>query len=322
MNTAILSLLIALVIDTLVGDPQWMYHPVRLIGGLASLLERVCRRVIRNEGVAGITAWWGVIVLVTLSSGGLLLVARTLGGVPFVVVSSLCIYFAIAPRDLAGHAAKAARSLREGDIEGARHRTGRMVSRDTSNLSENDLIRAVIESTAENLVDGVTAPLFFAALFGPLGAVVYRAVNTMDAMFGYKNEKYIRFGRFAAKADDLFTWLPARLTGPLLCLSAPLAGASVSSAFEIMRRDHKNHESPNGGIVESAAAGAMNIRLGGPGTYFGTVANKPYLGDPIRKPAVSDVRRTITMMYGATILTAALSVVIILLRTYIADFVV
>jgi adenosylcobinamide-phosphate synthase len=319
MNAALLSLLIALVIDTVIGDPQWIYHPVRLIGRLASLLERVCRKLIREETAAGITTWFGVIILIILSSGSLLLAARSIGVVPFVAVSSLCIYFSIAPRDLASHAASAASSLRADDIEVARQRTSRMVSRDTSHLDRSELVRAIIESTAENLVDGVTAPLLFAALFGPIGAVVYRAVNTMDAMFGYKNTEYIRFGRFAAKADDLFTWIPARLTGPLLCLSAPLAGASVSSAFGIMRRDRKNHESPNGGVVESAAAGALGIRLGGPGAYFGSVVNKPYIGDPLRKPDISDVRRIIIMMYGATMLTALLSVIIVLLRTHIME---
>lgn len=319
MNAALLSLLIALLIDTVVGDPQWLYHPVRLIGGLASMLERVTRKVIRNEIVAGIMAWWGVITLVVIVAGGLLLAARWLGIAPYVAVASLCIYFAIAPRDLAKHAAAAARALQADDLEGARHRTGRMVSRDTSHLNKSELIKAVIESTAENLVDGVTAPLLFAAVFGPLGAVVYRAVNTMDAMFGYKNEKYLKFGRFAAKADDLFTWLPARLTGPLLCLSAPLARASLRSAFEIMRRDRKNHESPNGGIVESAAAGALGIRLGGPGTYFGTVVNKPYLGDPAKRLEVSDIRKTIVMMYGATALTLVVSVLVVLLKIYVAE---
>jgi adenosylcobinamide-phosphate synthase len=311
--------LIALIIDTVIGDPQWIYHPVRLIGGLASVLEKLTRRIMRNEIAAGITAWWGVVSLVVVVSGGLLLAARALGTAPFVAVSSLCIYFSIAPRDLAKHAASAARALKENDLEAARERTGRMVSRDTQGLNKSELIKAVVESTAENLVDGVTAPLLFAAVFGPLGAVVYRAVNTMDAMFGYKNEKYIKFGRFAAKADDLFTWLPARLTGPLLCLSALVVRASVRSAFEIMLRDRKNHDSPNGGIVESATAGALGIRLGGPGTYFGAEVMKPYLGDQAKRPAVSDIRKTIVMMYGATVLILALSVLIVLLKTNVVE---
>ncbi len=319
MPTLLLSLLIAVAADTVIGDPQWRLHPVRLAGTVASFFERMYRDVLSNESIAGIITWWSVTIVTMFAAAVPLIVAKFLGDAFFVAVSALCIYFSIAPRDLAKHAVDVARALRMGDIAEARKRTGRMVSRDVSRIGRDGLVRAVIESTAENVVDGATAPLLFAALFGPLGAVFYRTVNTMDAMFGYKNERYLRFGRFAAKADDVCAWLPARITGPLLCLSAPPAGGSFFSAVRMLRRDRNNHESPNAGIAESAAAGAMGIRLGGPGSYFGTVVNKPYLGDPLREPTVSDIRRMIVMMYGATLLTAALSAAMILLKTHIVE---
>ena len=303
----VLSLLIALAIDILIGDPQWRLHPVRLVGRVAEYFEGISRRKISDKIAAGIVPWFSVMIVAMSPAVGLIIAARRLGEVPFIAVSSLIVYFSIAPRDLARHAAGAMRALQANDISTAKEKTQALVSRDVSQLDLCGLNRAVIESTAENVVDGATASILWFAVFGPLGTVFHRVVNTMDAMFGYKNERYLHFGRFAARADDVAGWLPARITGPIFCLSALIARGNVRGAFHMMIRDYKKHESPNGGIVESAAAGALGIRLGGPGTYFGKIIKKPCLGDPLKEPTANDIKKTIVMMYGTTMLTVLLS---------------
>ena len=317
MTNLPLILLLALVLDSLVGDPQWKLHPVRLIGTAATCLENVCRRRIRNEFRAGIFTWLGVVLATVIVAGTLLYIARIIHESLYTAISVIFVYVAIAPRDLAKHALSVGRAVRNGDLPEARRRIGLMVSRDVSGLDRQGVVRAAIESTAENIVDGVTAPLFFAALLGPIGALLYRAINTMDAMFGYKNERYLHFGRFAAKADDFFSWLPARMTGPLVCLSAIAVRGNVIAAFRIMRRDHHKHESPNCGYTEAAVAGALQIRLGGPSTYFGTIVEKSYLGDFDRIPGFKDINRSIIMMYITTLLMVVIAVGLAFLKSYL-----
>lgn len=303
----LLILPLALLLDTVLGDPHTAAHPVRLFGALAAQLEALTRRVTSRAFIAGAVTWVFVVGCAVLVSTVLLLAANRVGPIVSVGMAAVLVYVTIAPRDLAVHAAAAGRALERGDIEEARRRAGLMVSRDLRSADESEIVRAVIESTAENLVDGVSAPLLYAAVIGPIGAVVFRAANTLDAMFGYKNESYLEFGRFSAKADDVLAWLPARVTGPLFCLGAPIGGGAIRTAVRIMRRDRTNHESPNGGIVESAAAGALGIRLGGPSVYFGAVVCKPTMGVATRAAVTADIFRTIRMMYAATVLVAFLS---------------
>ncbi len=317
MRDFALSLAIALVVDTLIGDPRWKFHPVRLMGMAAEYFEGLYRKRIRREAVAGALTWFSTVVTVIAPALLVLWAARAAGPVFSVAVSSVYLYFCIAPRDLAGHAAAAKHEIQSGDIAEARKKTSFLVSRDVSQLDTAGLTRAVIESTAENVVDGVTAPLIFAAVFGPVGAVFYRVVNTLDAMFGYKNQKYLRFGRISAKADDYLGWLPARITGPIYCVTAALVGGSVTGAFKVMRRDHKKHESPNAGVVESAAAGALGIQLGGPGVYSDTVVEKPLLGDRGRTPEPQDITKLIVMMYATTVLVSAAAAFIAYIRSII-----
>ncbi len=304
MRDLILSVVIAIAVDTAIGDPRWKLHPVRLIGMCAAFFERVFSKAIRREVLAGILVWIYTIACVAAPAILLLWLARAAGSVFSIAVSSFYLYFCIAPRDLAKHASAARREIQSGTIAGARKRTSYLVSRDVSQLDRSGLTRAVIESTAENVVDGVTAPLIYFAVFGPVGAVFYRVVNTLDAMFGYKNKRYLRFGRVSAKADDVLGWLPARMTGPIYCISAVLADGSMFGAFKVMLRDHRKHESPNAGIVESAAAGALGIQLGGVGVYSGVVIEKPLLGEPCRAPEPRDITRLIVMMYATTLIVA------------------
>ena len=314
-----LSVGIALAVDSIIGDPRWRFHPVRIMGSLAAFFERLYRNTIQKELAAGALAWFSVVVSVVAPAILLLWAARAAGSTLEVVISSTYIYFCIAPRDLAKHAAVAGREIRYGDIADARKGTSYMVSRDVSQMDKAGLTQAVIESTAENVVDGVTAPLIFAALFGPVGAVLYRVVNTLDAMFGYKNEMYLRFGRLSARADDVLGWLPARITGPLYCASAVFVGGSVVGALKAMFRDSNKHESPNAGIVESAAAGALGIQLGGAGVYSGVIVEKPLLGDPYRAIDPRDIIKLIVMMYITTALVAAVAILIAYIKTKITE---
>ena len=314
MRDFLLSLLIALAVDTAIGDPRSKFHPVRLMGMCAAFLECLFRKMTRHELCAGALVWISTVACAVAPAILLLWYARAAGSAFYIAVSSFYLYFCIAPRDLAKHAAAARREIQSGTIAEARKRTSFLVSRDVSQLDKRGLTRAVIESTAENVVDGVTAPLIYFAVFGPVGAVFYRVVNTLDAMFGYKNKTYLRFGRVSARADDLLGWLPARITGPIYCVSAVPAGGSMSGAFKAMLKDHGKHESPNAGIVESAAAGALGIQLGGVGVYSGVVVEKPLLGDPRRAPEPGDITKLIVMMYATTVIVAAAALVVAYFR--------
>jgi len=208
------------------------------------------------------------------------------------------IYTSVAARDLAGHGREVYDALKTGVLPQARQRVGRMVGRDTEGLDEREVVRATVESVAESIVDGMTAPLFWAVLLGPAGAVAYRAVNTLDSMFGYRDERYEKFGWAAARLDDAANFVPARLTGPLICLAAGLLGMQGRNAWHILRRDGGKHPSPNAGWAEAAVAGALGVRLGGANYYAGQASVKPHLGDG-EEPLVPDhILRASRLMFA------------------------
>ena len=198
------------------------------------------------------------------------------------VVSILIIYTTIAARDLARHSMAVYRSLAAGDLVEARRRVGAIVGRDTDRLDEAGVVRAAVESVAESTVDGVTAPLLFAVVAGPVGAIVYRAVNTLDSMFGHQDERYRQFGWAAARIDDLANYIPARLTAPLMCVAALLLRLRPGSALRTLLRDGRKHASPNAGLTEAAMAGALGVQLGGVNYYDGQPLEKPTIGDADR----------------------------------------
>jgi len=246
---------------------------------------------------------WSATVGCTVGAAGLVLWLASHAGVAARDgVGALLIYFAIAPRDLVTHGGAVQRALAAGDLTAARRRVAMMVSRDTETLDAAGVARATVESVAENLVDAVTAPLFWALVLGPLGAVAYRAINTLDAMFGYRNARYRQFGWAAARADDVANWLPARLTAPLLVLAAPLVGGEMRRAWRILRRDGRRHSSPNSGLSEAAAAGALGVQLGGVGRYFGQEVHKPTLGDARRPLEPGDIGRANRLCLAAAAL--------------------
>ncbi|MEK6695834.1 MAG: adenosylcobinamide-phosphate synthase CbiB [Candidatus Deferrimicrobiota bacterium] len=300
------QVLSAIALDLALGDPRWIPHPVRWIGRFAASVETPFRRRFGNPRTAGTVAWF--VVLPATLLGAFLLVRGAHRLHPWAVdgVSILLIYFSIAARDLVGHGEGVRRALEKGELPGAREKVGMIVGRDIDRLDEAGVVRAAVESVAENIVDGITAPLFYAALFGPLGAIGYRAINTMDSLFGYRNERYIDFGRTSARVDDVANFLPARVTGLLVPAAAFLLRLRASDAFRIFLRDRRNHPSPNSGHTEAAVAGALGVQLGGESFYGGRSSFKPHLGDPVESLHRRHIRQVNVLALTASALAILL----------------
>ncbi len=294
-----LVIIAAVALDLIVGDPRWLPHPVVGIGRLISALEKVLRRLIRNEHTAG------ALLLVTVVGVTCLLAVVLLTGAsaanPYLgfAVATLLSWTCLAARSLHGESKLVADRLADGDLPGARHYLSRIVGRDTDDLNEQELWRALVETVAENSSDGIIAPLFYLMVGGPVLGLAYKAVNTLDSMVGYKNERYLKFGWASARFDDLANWFPARLTGLLMAVVAPFVGLSAARAFTMMVRDGGNHSSPNSGIPEAATAGALGVRLGGTNRYFGKPVDKPTIGDPLRELSRESYQGAIRLMYGS-----------------------
>ena len=255
-----LPLISGFILDSVIGDPYNIPHPIRLIGRL------------RVNIVLGAVA-----------------------------ESVLCCYM-LAARCLCRESMKVCRAAESGDIEEARRAVSMIVGRDTAVLDRDGIIRAAVETVAENTSDGVTAPLFYMGLGGAVGAFFYKSVNTMDSMIGYKNEKYADIGWFAAKLDDVLNFIPSRLTALLMAAAAPVLGLDRRGALRIWRRDRRKHASPNSAQTESACAGALHVRLAGDAWYFGKLHKKPYIGDDDRPIESGDIRRANRLMYGASVM--------------------
>lgn len=298
--------LAAMLLDWLLGDPRWLPHPVVGIGRLIAGLERLLRRMVANERLAGMLLVLLTVGFTTTCGWGLLRGAQLLHPWAGTVVAALLGWTCLAARSLHQESRRVADALANGDLPAARHWLSRIVGRDTVELGEPELWRGTVETVAENSSDGVIAPLLCLLLGGPLLALAYKAVNTLDSMVGYKNERYLRFGWAAARLDDLVNWLPARLTGLLMVLAAPLAGLSAGGAWRIMRRDGRRHSSPNAGIPEAAAAGALGVQLGGTNVYFGQPVAKPTLGDPLRPLDRTAWHGAVRLMYGAEVLVVTI----------------
>lgn len=296
----------ALALDAAIGDPPNFPHPVRYIGAFAAWTEDRARALLKDEYLAGAMSAFCV---TGVAAGAAYLVTKGARAVhPLLgdLASVLIMYSCFAARDLADHSMRAHDALESGDIEGARRAAGMMVGRDTANLEETEIVRAVVESVAENTSDGVTAPLFYAVAAGPVGAVFYKAANTLDSMFGYKNERYEKFGFVSAKLDDALNYVPARLTAAVVTVAADLTGMNMKGAAEMLVRDGRKHPSPNSGLCEAAMAGAMNVRLGGVNYYAGKESVKPYLGEPVEELRRKHIRKANRLMAATTIAAAAL----------------
>lgn len=311
-------------LDALIGDPRWYPHPVRVIGKVIDFAENLTRAYFKNLILAG-----AVTVFLVLSATGLsvylvLQICTQISPLLADIIAVILVYMAIAARDLLLHSLSVARKLSEAEsLEEARLEVGKIVGRDTRFLDEDGICRACVETVAENMVDGITAPLFWAVMasflapFVPLspigcsavGVFLYKAVNTMDSMIAYKNDKYLEFGRIAAILDDVINFIPSRISGICLIIAAMLLNLDYKNAAKIFIRDRNKHASPNAGHTEAAVAGALNIRLGGPLRYFDKVVDKAYLGDDKRSPVVEDIKTTNKLI----ILASAVFLVLLLL---------
>lgn len=301
----------ALLLDLLLGDPRWLPHPVVGIGRLISLQERWYRRLGLDGYAGGLLLCGGTVVLTVFLSWLMLWGTQQLSPLLGNITAVLMAWTCLAARSLHRESALVAVALQRGDLEEARRMLSRIVGRDTAELDEEAVMRATVETVAENSSDGVIGPLFWLAIAGPLGGMAYKAVSTLDSMVGYKNERYSRMGWASARLDDLANLLPARLTALLMVLTAPLAGLSARGAWRIWQRDHGNHQSPNSGHPEAAVAGALGVRLGGGSCYGGVFKDKPFIGDPLRPVDAVAYRGAVRLLYGATLAMTLLCLVIL-----------
>ncbi len=291
-------------IDYIVGDPYSIPHPVVAIGKLIDFFDSRLRRGNSNPADIGRGALTVVsVALVSTAVPALILWAAWLvHPVVYFVISSIMCWQILAARQLFREGLKVQRALEKGDVEGARGAVSMIVGRDTNVLDDKGICRAAVETVAENTSDGVIAPLVFLILFGPAGGFFYKSINTMDSMLGYKNEKYLYFGRAAAKTDDVVNYIPARISALLMIVTAPLCGLDAKNAWRIFRRDRYKHASPNSAQTESVCAGALRVRLAGDAVYGGVVHKKEYIGDPDREIEPYDVTRAGKLMYAASFL--------------------
>lgn len=298
--------IIAFLIDTIIGDPRTQYHPVVLMGKLIALLEHCFYRADDSDNKKFVMGIMLVIITLLISYEVAAAIMMLSYQIPFswgsAAVGGLLLSFTISPNSLAKAGKGIYALLIIGELTEAREKVGWIVGRDTKDLDDAEIARATIETIAENTVDGIIAPLFFFVLGGVPLAVLYRAANTMDSMIGYKNEKYLYFGRGAAKLDDVLNYIPARITAMLFLFSALILGFDYRNAYRIMQRDAAKHPSPNGGYAEATMAGALHIRLGGMNSYFGRKSFRAYMGDAMVLIVPQHIMAAIRMMYTATVL--------------------
>ncbi|SHJ58877.1 adenosylcobinamide-phosphate synthase CbiB [Hespellia stercorisuis] len=328
MRYHIAATFLGFLLDLLMGDPYWMPHPIRLIGnGIAFLEKRMLgpkegsgRKTGKNEAEynaeehAAEERRKGICFVVLVLAGTIILSASCLAiayavhPVAGIVVESIMTYQILAMKCLKTESMKVYRELERGsgtgELAGARKAVAMIVGRDTGNLDETGIAKAAIETVAENASDGVIAPMLYTAVGGPVLGFFYKAVNTMDSMVGYKNDRYLHFGRAAAKLDDVVNFIPARISAVLIVLACFLGGSDFDGkhAWQIYKRDRYNHASPNSAQTESACAGALGIQLAGDASYFGKIVKKPYIGEKLRPVEADDIKRVNRLMYIASFL--------------------
>lgn len=305
----IAAMLIGFALDLCIGDPEGWPHPVIWIGKYISFMEKKLRARGGNlrRSAVGLTA--STVLLSMAATAVVLFVLSALGKIPLLIGMSLISWTCISAKCLAREGRGVAQALRI-SLERGRKQVGRIVGRDTSCLSEEEIIKATVETVAENTTDGVIAPMLCLILGGPILAMGFKAASTLDSMVGYLDEKYRDIGWSSAKLDDVLNFIPARLTGTLMCLVAPLCRLDGRNALRILRRDHANHLSPNCAWSEAAAAGALHVQLGGTHTYFGKPIEKPTIGDDDRPVESDDILRTNRLLYATACLLALIAAIL------------
>lgn len=308
MKEYIYAMAAALVLDRLLGDPEWVPHPVVGFGWLIRRLEGILSpasatprgQLLRGVLLVGLLLAAGIIPTA-------LVLALTRGWVRWGVMTGI-FWLALAMESMKREALLVENQVTHGTLEQARRQVSRIVGRDPASLDRAGVIRAGVESVAESTSDGIIAPLFYGIVLGPAGAMAYKAVNTLDSMVGYRNQRYEYFGRASARADDLLNLIPARITGLLAVLLAPLVGGSIRRAFRIWRRDHGLHASPNSGHPEAAFAGALGIALAGPAFYEGLPEDKPWINQGATVAQARDITRSVRLMQAVAVTLMAAAV--------------
>ena len=291
---------IAYVLDLIFGDPQNVVHPVQVIGKIISAGEKVLLRK-KYKFLAGAVL---NIFTVSITYTSMYLISKSVKiSVFFMIIEIYLMYTIFSINSLAREGNRVYRIMKEGDIERARKDLSYLVSRDTETMDEKMIIRSTMETISENTVDGIVAPMFYMFLGGMPLAMAYKAINTLDSMVGYKNEKYMDFGKFSAKVDDAANFIPARITGILIVLASMILGYDYKNSLKIFIRDRKNHSSPNSAHSEASVAGALGVQFGGKVSYFGKEIDKPTIGDKIKDFELEDIRKNIRIMYVTSFLS-------------------
>lgn len=301
----ILSIYIGYIIDLIIGDPYSFPHPVIYIGKLIKCLENNIRKVFKKEKYlkfAGFILWF-ITVGTTYLLTYLIIKLSKFNSITFLIVNSFIIYTTFATKCLKDEAIKIYDILKSGDIYESRKQLSYIVGRDTNSLNEAEIIRATVETVAENTVDGIISPMFYAFIGGAPLAMAYKAINTLDSMVGYKNDKYINLGFASAKIDDIANYIPARVCIIFMTIASLILRFNYKNCFKISIRDRKNHKSPNCAYPEGAVAGALGIQLGGTNIYFGKPVYKPTIGDKYREIEIEDIKKTNKIMYLSSILS-------------------
>ena len=309
-----LALILGFFIDLLAGDPRWLYHPVRIIGHGISFLEKCFRgwlpKTQKGERIGGFL----LVVFICVGSAviplGILYAAYEIHTLLGIGIETFFCYQMLAVKSLKQESMRVFEELEKGDLKGARYAVSMIVGRDTQSLDEAGVTKAAVETVAENTSDGIIAPLFYMAIGGPVLMFFYKGVNTMDSMVGYKNEKYLNFGRYAAKLDDFLNYIPSRISAWLMIASAGICGFDRKNAVKIFKRDRYNHASPNSAQTEAVMAGALDIQLAGNAYYFGKLCEKPTIGDAIRPVEKQDIPKANQLLYVSAALGTGIFAVI------------
>ena len=306
MKYHIIAFLTGLILDLIIGDPYSLPHPIRWIGSMISKLDKklLGEHLSDNRNPSLEKRKGLVLVLLVVITVGIITAALMWGSYfinPWVgvIIEAILTCYIMAARSLNVESKKVYTALKDGSIEDGRYAVSMIVGRDTACLDEKGVIKATVETIAENTSDGVIAPLIYTFIGGPVLGFIYKGINTMDSMVGYHNDRYENFGTVAARTDDVVNYIPARISGLLMVVAAFISGSNFSGkkAFKIFKRDRYNHKSPNSAQTESACAGALGVRLAGDASYFGKIVKKPFIGDDDREIELEDIARTTKLMY-------------------------
>lgn len=311
MKQTVFIIIAAYILDLIIGDPRWLPHPVKILGWIIKKLEPPVRRIIPNRRLAGIIFFCIITGFTAVISFFIIHKATMFNEYFGMIISILFVYWIISVKDLKDETMAVYRDFNKGDISSARKSLSMVVGRDTMDLNEGEIVRATVETIAEATNDGIIAPLFYLVLGGPVLGVVYKTVNTLDSMIGYKNERYKNFGWFSARIDDIANFIPARISGFLISLSSFILTGNFKNSFNTLLKYGRNHPSPNSGISEAAMAGALGIRLGGSSFYQGALVDKPHIGKDTRQTGICHIREALAISFTASILMVVMGAVFI-----------